>query len=60
MSSVFAGLIVLVTVLFLTPLLFHLPQSVLAAIIMMAVAGLINLQAIKLGRRTTTTELLLW
>ena len=47
MSSVFAGLIVLVTVLFLTPLLFHLPQSVLAAIIMMAVAGLINLQAIK-------------
>ena len=30
------------TLFFLTPLLYHLPQSVLAAIIMMAVAGLIN------------------
>lgn len=47
MSSVFAGLIVLVTLLFLTPLLFHLPQAVLAAIIMMAVAGLFNLKGIK-------------
>jgi len=47
MSSVFAGLIVLLTILFLTPLLFHLPQSVLAGIIMMAVAGLINFEAIK-------------
>jgi sulfate permease, SulP family len=28
--------------LFFTPLLYHLPQSVLAAIIMMAVIGLIN------------------
>jgi len=47
MSSVFAGLIVLFTILYLTPLLYHLPQSVLAAIIMMAVTGLINLKAIK-------------
>ena len=28
--------------LFLTPLLYHLPQSVLAAVIMMAVIGLLN------------------
>ncbi len=47
MSSVFAGLIVLVTLLFLTPLLYHLPQAVLAAVIMMAVIGLINFKAIK-------------
>lgn len=47
MSSVFAGLIVLITLLFLTPLLYHLPQSVLAAIIMMAVSSLINLKGIK-------------
>jgi len=46
MSSVFAGLIVLLTLLFLTPLLYHLPQAVLAAVIMMAVIGLINLKAI--------------
>ena len=47
MSSVFAGAIVLVTLLFLTPLLYHLPQAVLAAVIMMAVIGLINFTAIK-------------
>ncbi|HEX9180378.1 MAG TPA: SulP family inorganic anion transporter [Burkholderiales bacterium] len=47
LSSVFAGLIVLVTLLFLTPLLYHLPQAVLAAVIMMAVVGLINFKAIR-------------
>ena len=47
MSSVFAGVIVLITLLFLTPLLYHLPQAVLAAVIMMAVIGLINFKAIK-------------
>jgi SulP family sulfate permease len=46
MSSVFAGLFVLLTLLFLTPLLYHLPQAVLAAVIMMAVIGLINFKAI--------------
>jgi SulP family sulfate permease len=47
MSSVFAGLVVLITLFFLTPLLYHLPQSVLAAVIMMAVIGLINFKAIR-------------
>ena len=42
LSSVFTGIIVGITLLFLTPLLFHLPQSVLAAVIMMAVIGLLN------------------
>lgn len=46
MSNVFAGLIVLVALLFLTPLLYHLPQAVLAAVIMMAVVGLVNFKAI--------------
>jgi SulP family sulfate permease len=46
MSNVFAGLIVLITLLFLTPLLYHLPQAVLAAVIMMAVIGLVNFKAI--------------
>jgi len=41
-SSVFTSLAVVVTLLFLTPTLYHLPQSVLAAVIMMAVLGLIN------------------
>ncbi len=47
MSSVFASIIVLLTLLFLTPLLYHLPQAVLAAVIIMAVIGLVNLSAIK-------------
>ncbi|MBI5659588.1 MAG: SulP family inorganic anion transporter [Nitrosomonadales bacterium] len=47
MSSVFASIIVLLTLLFLTPLLYHLPQAVLAAVIMMAVSGLINFQSIR-------------
>lgn len=47
MSSVITALIVLVALLFLTPLLYHLPQAVLAAIIIMAVIGLVNFQAVK-------------
>ena len=47
LSSVFTGLLVMVALLFLTPLLYHLPQSALAAIIMMAVVGLVNFKGIK-------------
>ncbi|HMM55768.1 MAG TPA: SulP family inorganic anion transporter [Candidatus Desulfobacillus sp.] len=46
MSSVITGLFVLLTLLFLTPLLYHLPQAVLAAVIIMAVIGLVNFAAI--------------
>jgi len=42
LSSVFTSLAVVIVLLFFTPLLYHLPQSVLAAVIMMAVIGLIN------------------
>ncbi|HOP06557.1 MAG TPA: SulP family inorganic anion transporter [candidate division Zixibacteria bacterium] len=45
MSNVTSSLVVLVVLLFLTPLLYHLPQSVLAAIIMMAVVGLLNVKS---------------
>ncbi len=44
LSNVFSGLAVVVVLLFLTPLLYHLPQAVLAAIIMMAVVGLLNVR----------------
>ncbi|WP_245688373.1 SulP family inorganic anion transporter [Thiohalomonas denitrificans] len=46
MSAVFTGLVVMITLLFLTPLLYHLPSAVLAAVIMMAVFGLINFKAV--------------
>jgi anti-anti-sigma factor len=42
LSSVFTSIAVVIVLLFFTPLLYHLPQSVLAAVIMMAVIGLIN------------------
>jgi SulP family sulfate permease len=42
LSSVFTSLTVVIVLLFFTPLLYNLPQSVLAAVIMMAVIGLIN------------------
>ncbi len=44
LSSVFTSLSVVVVLLVLTPLFYHLPQSVLAAIIMIAVVGLINVK----------------
>ncbi len=46
-SSVITAMFVVITLLFLTPLLYHLPQAVLAAVIMMAVFGLINFSAVK-------------
>ena len=44
LSSVFTSMTVVVVLLFFTPVLYHLPQSVLAAIIMMAVVGLVNVR----------------
>ncbi|XCN71844.1 MAG: SulP family inorganic anion transporter [Candidatus Electrothrix aestuarii] len=41
-SSVVTSMMVLLTLMFFTPLLYHLPQATLAAVIMMAVIGLIN------------------
>ena len=42
LSSVITSLAVVITLLFFTPYLYHLPQAVLAAVIMMAVIGLVN------------------
>ncbi len=45
MSNVLSGICVAITLLLFTPLLYHLPQAVLVAIIIMAVLGLINIKA---------------
>ncbi|MFC1839913.1 SulP family inorganic anion transporter [Thermodesulfobacteriota bacterium] len=42
LSSVFTSVAVIIVLMFFTPLLYHLPQPVLASVIMMAVIGLIN------------------
>ncbi|MEW6073069.1 MAG: SulP family inorganic anion transporter [Planctomycetota bacterium] len=44
LSNVFSSGVVVVVLLFLTRLLYHLPQAVLAAVIMMAVISLLNVR----------------
>ncbi len=51
-SSVVSGAIVVITLLLLTPFLYHLPQAVLAAVIIIAVANLINFRAMLHAWRT--------
>ena len=46
-SSVVTGSVVAITLLFLTPLLYHLPQATLAAVIIMAVVNLVKIAPIK-------------
>lgn len=46
-SSVVTGLLVALTLLFLTPLLYHLPQATLAAVIIVAVISLIKFAPIR-------------
>jgi SulP family sulfate permease len=46
MSSVVTGLVVGIALLFLTPLLYHLPQATLAAVIIMAVVNLVKIKPI--------------
>ncbi|MCU7808417.1 MAG: sodium-independent anion transporter, partial [Candidatus Thiodiazotropha sp. (ex Semelilucina semeliformis)] len=45
-SSIVTGLVVAITLIFLTPLLYHLPQATLAAVIIMAVINLIKIEPI--------------
>ena len=50
-ASVVTGLVVGITLLFLTPLLYHLPQATLAAVIITAVINLIKFKPIKYAWR---------
>ena len=45
-SSIVTGAVVGITLIFLTPLLYHLPQATLAAVIIMAVINLIKIEPI--------------
>jgi len=47
LSSVVTSLVVVATLLWLTPLVYHLPQATLAAVIMMAAMGLVDLKAVR-------------
>jgi SulP family sulfate permease len=56
MSSVFSALFVLLTLLFFTPLLHHLPKPVLAAIIMIALINLVDYRSIAKAWRARTDD----
>jgi MFS superfamily sulfate permease-like transporter len=56
--AIFSALAVMLVLLFLTPLLYHLPQAVLAVIVMMAVFGLINVRALMRAWRIERQEAL--
>jgi high affinity sulfate transporter 1 len=56
LSGLFAALVMLVVVLFLSGLLRYLPQPVLAAIVLVAVTGLFNVAELKHLRHTNRTE----
>ncbi len=47
LASVVSAVIVVATLLFLTPLFYYLPKAVLAAIIMVAVFGLVDIREVK-------------
>lgn len=55
-ASVATALFVLLTLLFFTPLLYHLPQPALAVIIISSVSGLINLGKIREAWKTNHHE----
>ena len=56
LSSIISAIFVLLTLLFFTSLLYHLPKPVLAAIIMMAVMNLINIQSIRNAWRASRDD----
>jgi SulP family sulfate permease len=47
MAGIISGVLILLTLLFLTPLFYYLPKAVLASIVMVAVSGLIDFKEVK-------------
>ncbi|TVR13509.1 MAG: sulfate permease [Planctomycetota bacterium] len=57
-SSVVAAIMVAATLLFFTPLLWHIPEAVLAAVIFMAVASLIKIAPVRHAWRVSPSDAL--
>ncbi len=57
LASIISAALVALTLLFLTPLFYHLPHAILAAIIMVAVSGLIDTKYIYTLWKTNKVEL---
>ncbi|MGB5693620.1 MAG: sulfate permease [Flavobacteriaceae bacterium] len=59
-AGLFAAILVLVTLLFLTPVFYFLPKSILASIIVVSVFGLIDLSYAKRLWRLRKDEFIVW
>ncbi len=57
LASIISAVLVALTLLFLTPLFYHLPHAILAAIIMVAVSGLIDTKYVLTLWKTNKVEL---
>ena len=56
MTNIFAAVIIISTLLFLTPVFYYLPMPILAAIIIVSVFGLIDIEEAKFLARTKKSE----
>lgn len=59
MANVFAALFILLTLFFLTPVFYYLPNSILAAIIIVAVFGLIKIKDIRFLFKTNKKDFIM-
>lgn len=57
LSSIISAILVALTLLFLTPLFYHLPHAILAAIIIVAVSGLVDIKYVLTLWRANKIEL---
>ena len=60
MASLISALLMILTLLFLTPLFYYLPKAILASVIMVAVFGLIDLKEAKHLWHTHRTDFWMW
>lgn len=59
MASIFSAALIALTLLFLTPLFYYLPQAILASVIMVAVFGLIDFNEVRHLWKTDRTDFIM-
>ncbi|MDX1684590.1 MAG: solute carrier family 26 protein [Saprospiraceae bacterium] len=59
MAAIFSAALIILTLLFLTPLFYYLPKAILASVIMVAVFGLIDLKEAKFLWRSNRTDFIM-
>ncbi|MCF8465944.1 MAG: sulfate permease [Sneathiella sp.] len=60
LAAIFTAILIALSVLFFTPLFYYLPQAVLAAIIIIAVLGLVDLKALRVNWLYSKSDAAAW